>query len=68
MKALGMLLSASETRGTVKAKKGDNLVTLWNRFVQSGSIQAYLKYQKAKLALSSAPSLKAPAKRKKTAV
>jgi hypothetical protein len=60
-----MLLSASETRGPVKAKKADKLASLWDRFEKSGSIQDYLKYHKTKLAKPLAAAEKPLARRKK---
>jgi hypothetical protein len=61
-----MLLSASETRGSVKAVKVDKLARLWERFEKSGLIGDYMKYHKAKLALAAA-AVKPAAKRKKVA-
>ena len=59
-----MLLSASETRGSVKAAKADKLAQMWERFEKSGSVQDYMKYHKAKLAKAVAAA-KPAAKRKK---
>ena len=66
-KLLGILLSASETRGFVKQLKADKLGSLWERFEKSGAIGDYLKYHKAKLAKPEAPVTKVAAKRKKVA-